>query len=306
MIGYKNVNHANNIDLISGASDGALLRLLETEFPEAEIVLWPRLGGSENRHAAVIVKDRSVMLFVKFYSNKDKYKTERIALAAIGERYTWPILPISGSDAGEPAWQSFPYVEVKAIDEATFPFYDWGVRLAELHSCEPPGLPRSQRAIDVVATRLELLGELSDPVAIRSAQHADTIWRRARAIVGDDAKRHEATPRLISNDFGFRNTFVRPDGQLALIDFEWATVGDPHWELGKAWDRELVSAGDRDIFLSGYRATIEDHSHWPDPATLWVTRFVACLAAIPYALRVNDQQFLDHSVATMNKLEWEL
>jgi aminoglycoside phosphotransferase (APT) family kinase protein len=246
-------------------------------------------------------------LFVKLYSNKAKYAAEYSALSAIGKRYSWTILPVAGSDSGALAWQSFPFIDLQPIDELAFSFYDWGVRLAELHSCEPPGsLARSQRAIDVVEKRLELLALLREPVAVKSAQDASAIWLRARGTVGDDAQHYQSIPCLISNDFGFRNTFLRPDGQLILIDFERATIGDPHWELGKAWDRELRSVSDREDFLGGYHARLSYRQDWPHRATLWVTRFVACVAAIPYALRVGDQEFLDHSIAVLRELRWEL
>jgi thiamine kinase-like enzyme len=124
----------------------------------------------------------------------------------------------------------------------------------------------------------------------------------------EELSNYDAPPVLLQNDFGKRNIFLRRDtGQLVVIDFERAGVGDAHWELGKLWDRELrEDPAIRHAFLQGYRAQrgLLDEE-WPDPALLWLIRFLATLTIFPYASRVGDRPFFEHGLLKLKLVEAE-
>jgi hypothetical protein len=267
----------------------ALAALVRAALPGADVTPLPPLRGSENAHAEARLPG-AAPLFVKVYRYPDRGAAEARVLAALGARYDWPVLPVASGDVGGVAWQAFPLLDLAPPDPV--PPALWGARLADVHACPPPeGLPRKPRAVADVPARLD---RLRDP-ALASA--ASALWDAVAGTVGAAAAARETAPVLLVNDFHLRNTAVRPDGVLTLVDFERAEVGDPHWDLGKVWDDGLTEEADRAAFLGG--------AAWPHGPTLWVTRFAAALAAIPYADRVGDPAFRAHAVAVLAALRAE-
>jgi hypothetical protein len=211
-----------------------LASLVQIEFPGAAVRIMPQMEGSENRHGVATVSNSTERLFVKFYSGREKYRVESAALGTLGSAYDWPILPVAGSDSTEIAWLAFPHIQLEQVTRSPQTLREWGTRLAEVHLSTPPGvLGVSPRAVDTVDQRLVKLAECSEmPVVAEATTAAERLWSRVRDTVGTEAREHHTRNRLLTNDFGFRNTYRLPSGVMTLIDFERATVGDPHWELG--------------------------------------------------------------------------
>jgi aminoglycoside phosphotransferase (APT) family kinase protein len=268
----------------------ALTALVRAALPGADVAPLPPLRGSENAHAEARLPDGTA-LFVKVYRYPERCAAERVVLGALGARYDWPILPVTSGAVGGVAWQAFPLLDLTSVEAP--PYGAWGARLADVHACPPPeGLPRKTRAVDQVGDRL---ARLRDP-AVASA--ASALWDAVAGTVGAAAAARETAPVLLMNDFHLRNTALRPDGVLTLVDFERAETGDPHWDLGKVWDDGLTEEADRAAFLAG--------AAWPHGPTLWVTRFAGALATIPYAERVGDPVFRAHAVAVLAALRAEV
>ncbi|MHB8244616.1 MAG: phosphotransferase [Acidimicrobiales bacterium] len=284
-----------------------LVALLAELWPAARVELHPPLRGSQNRHGRVFPDNGSQALFVKLYADAMCYETEERVLAALASNLSWPILPTGSGMHGGVAWRSFPLTQLSEVELNPRTLFIWGQRLAEVHGCDTPGeLERSPRAADVVVPRLERLDAYDLPEVVDAAQQAKRLWGRAEGTVGKDSLAHVDREVLLTHDFGSRNTKILPDGTMTLIDFERAGAGDPHWDLGKVWDQELKDGAQSRLFLAGYRSVLPETADWPHSATLWVTRFVAALAAIPYALRVEDQLFLRHAIWLLGRLETEL
>jgi Phosphotransferase enzyme family len=289
---------------IESAED--ILRAVRSLAPDAELEIQSQLAGSQNRHAIARFPNRPSW-FVKIYPEAERFSAERLVLAELGKTYSWPILPVAGSDQGPIVWQAFPLVELTAISPSPSVMREWGALLADVHAgAVPAGLLISARAVDVVEQRLARLDEYDLPSVRPTAGLARAIWDKAALTIGREAAAHHEPFRLLMNDFGFRNTYRLPGGQLALIDFERSVVGDPHWDLGKAWDRELANPEWAAGFLSAYHESLPGAAEWPHRPTLLVTRLAAALAAIPYALRVGDQPFMHEAYEVLQRVEAEL
>jgi hypothetical protein len=275
-----------------------LTALVRAVLPGAAVTALPPLRGSENAHAEARLPDGTA-LFVKVYADAAKCRAERLVLDALAERYDWPVPPVAGGES----WLAFPLLDLAPVTASPETLRAWGGRLAEVHACPPPGgLAEIGRAVDHVERRLDRL-RACDPAV---AATATALWDAVAGTVGAAAAERRTPPVLLSNDFGLRNTVHRPDGVLALIDFERADTGDPHWDLGRAWDIELTGAAERAAFLAGYRAVLPDATGLPHEPTLWVTRFVGAVGAVPYALRLGDPVFRRHALAVLDRLAAEV
>ncbi len=284
----------------------ALTALVRAALPGAAVTVRPPLDGSQNDHAEAVLPDGTA-LFVKVYGERDKHHAEGAALAALCARYDWPVAAVAEGLVDEVGWRAFPLLDLAPVEKSAALLAVWAQRLADVHRCPAPdGLDTNVRAVDQVERRLAKLRAVADtPTLAEVVERAAARWDAVRDTIGAEAAAHETPYRLLTNDFGFRNTCVRPDGAVALYDFERSGPGDPHWDIGKAWDRELADPADRATFLAAYRAALPDADDWPHPPTLWVTRFAGAMAAIPYALRVGADTFVRESVDLLARLEDE-
>jgi aminoglycoside phosphotransferase (APT) family kinase protein len=287
----------------------ALTALVRTALPGAAVTVRPPLDGSQNRHAEAVLPDGTA-LFVKVYGERDKHHAEGAVVAALCARYDWPVAAVGEGVVGDGeagvGWRAFPLLDLAPVEPSPALLAVWAERLADVHRCPAPnGLDTNVRAVDQVERRLARLRAVADTPVLAVADRAAARWDAVRDTIGAEAAAYETPYRLLTNDFGFRNTCVRPDGAVALYDFERSGPGDPHWDLGKAWDRELADPAYRAAFLAAYRAAMPDAGDWPHPATLWVTRFAGAMAAIPYALRVGADGFVRESVDLLTRLETE-
>lgn len=128
-----------------------------------------------------------------------------------------------------------------------------GAVLARIHALEPAGLPKvpersPARQIDIVR-RMTGLGPAPRPVFELGLR-----WLEERM---------PATPRkqLVHGDFRNGNFLVGPEGLRAVLDWEYAHIGDPMedvaflclkpWRFGKI-DAEVGGFGSRDTFYRAY------------------------------------------------------
>jgi aminoglycoside phosphotransferase (APT) family kinase protein len=123
-------------------------------------------------------------------------------------------------------------------------------QLALVHAIEPlPFLPRG----DVVARFYEELDSVGEP---HPAIEYGLAWVRERL----ESRR---APTFLHGDFRLGNVAVGPDGLVAVLDWEFAHVGDPvedvAWPLVRAWrfgadERRVGGVGDVEPYLERYNA----------------------------------------------------
>lgn len=246
-------------------------------------------------------------LFIKAYGHPERFAQEGVALNAVSRRSDWVLTPLVEGRLPRTglSWRAFPEISL-----SPFEFTREGCRtaarlLADVHGTEPASLrlPTKPAAWELVPERLR---RVSPWPAVDEL--AAGLARRAAHLLADLARGHGYRPRaqLLTEDFGARNIHVREDdGTALLLDFESAAIGDPHWDLGKVWDAELVEPSKREEFVREYGARTGSQD-WPDMQALWATRFAAALGIFPYADRVGDQSFFDHGIEMLRVLDAEL
>jgi aminoglycoside phosphotransferase (APT) family kinase protein len=284
----------------------ALTALVRAALPGAAVTARLPLDGSQNDHADARLPDGTA-LFVKVYGEREKHHAEGAVLTALCDRYDWPVASAAEGVVDGVGWRAFPLLDLTPVEPSPALLAVWAERLADVHRCPvPDGLESNVRAVEQVERRLARLRAVAGLRGLAGvADAAERLWDAVRETIGAEAAAHETPYVLLTNDFGFRNTCVRPDGVVALYDFERSGPGDPHWDIGKAWDIELRGPADRATFLAAYRAALPGSDGWPHPPTLWVTRFAGAMAAIPYALRVGADGFLRSSVDLLARLAVE-
>jgi thiamine kinase-like enzyme len=125
-------------------------------------------------------------------------------------------------------------------------------------------------------------------------------YERAQAVAGRiEARRGRPQPRPCHNDLLPAN-FVRDGGRLWLVDWEYAGMGDPYFDLGNfAVNNGLDEAGEREL-LAGYGGG--------DAAALVLMRFVsdfreAMWGVVQQALSDLDFDFRGYADEHFERLE---
>lgn len=127
-----------------------------------------------------------------------------------------------------------------------------GATLAKIHALgedDLPPLPRRDTAAMLDGVRV-----LLDRCPPRPAFELALRWCRQNAPAGE-------TLRLAHGDYRTANYIVGPEGLRAIIDWEFAHLGDPHGDLAflcmRAWrfgadEREVGGIGSREDLYRGY------------------------------------------------------
>ena len=133
-----------------------------------------------------------------------------------------------------------------------------GAALARIHALDPAPLdflPRPAEGASPAARVLQDSREEIDRIGgAHPALEAGLRWFAANAPAG-------AEPVLVHGDFRLGNMIVGPEGLRAVIDWEFASVGDPHedlaWPFVRDWrfgndGRRFAGISDGEDFLVAY------------------------------------------------------
>lgn len=129
-----------------------------------------------------------------------------------------------------------------------------GAALATIHSLGEDDLPPLPRR--GAAEKLEIVRALLDRGPSRPALELALRWCADHAPADDGL-------RLAHGDFRTANYLLGPEGLSAIIDWEFAHLGDPHEDLAfvcmRAWrfgadEREVSGIGRREDLYRGYEA----------------------------------------------------
>jgi aminoglycoside phosphotransferase (APT) family kinase protein len=133
-----------------------------------------------------------------------------------------------------------------------------GVALARIHALDPAGLeflPRPRAGSSPAAGVIERCREELDRVGgAHPGLEAGLCWLR------DNAPASSRTA-LVHGDFRLGNMIVGPEGLRAVLDWEFASVGDPHediaWPFVRDWrfgedSRRFAGISDGSEFLAAY------------------------------------------------------
>jgi len=140
------------------------------------------------------------------------------------------------------------------------------LRLKELHALP---LPQGVQRIDL---RAIVTGYWNTLLARAQAARAGSVRTRSRALRMIEDLQSDATECLCHNDVHHLN--VIDDGKLWLVDWEYAGIGDPYFDLASVCCYHAYSDGQRQQFLSDYlgqhRPAALDRLH----RTCWVFNYI--------------------------------
>ena len=172
-------------------------------------------------------------MLLKVYGTPARERRESHALTALGGRPGIPV-KIDGMGTEEESWALFKdpgQWSLGSLPESPEAAQRAGALLESIHASDPSKLSNLSRGIDAEWVDVD---------------HASTIRRlsRYRRRVGIDAELYadvaavpppEASDPLPAHTDPTPEQFVVDDyGEITLVDWEWATLAPPEWDLSKA------------------------------------------------------------------------
>lgn len=106
---------------------------------------------------------------------------------------------------------------------------------------------------------------------------------------------------LIHGDYHFLN-LLQQDGRLsAVLDFDWASSGDPSWDFRIDHEIEAEVPGSRDAFYAGYtsRRPLPD-GHWERVAFYRIGLYLDFLEMSAY----DPNEIAEHTAQLLHEVEW--
>ena len=193
-------------------------------------------------------------MLLKVYGTQARERRESHALTALGELPGIPV-KLDGVGTEEESWALFKdpgQWTLGSLPESPDTARRAGTLLESVHASEPSKLSNLSRGIDAEWVDID---------------HASTIRRlaRYRRRVGIDAELYadvaavpppEASDPLPAHTDPTPEHFVLDeDGAITLMDWEWATLAPPEWDLSKAvWLLGMqFGPAAADVLQEGYR-----------------------------------------------------
>ena len=170
---------------------------------------------------------------LKTYGTPARARRERHALEALGELPGVPEMLDRGSD-GEVHWALFADAgrwNLGALPENPGYARKAGEILRALHDSEPEAMSNLSRGIDQDWVAVDFVSTFRriERYRGRIGLSADAV-QRARTI----RPPYASEPRASHTNANPENFLVDDDGNLTLINWEWATLAPPEWDLSKA------------------------------------------------------------------------
>lgn len=212
----------------------------------------PTKSLATNHHFRIWRNEGSLLL--KVYGTPARERRETHALLALGGRPGIPV-KLDGVGTEEESWALFEdpgQWTLGSLPESRETARRAGTVLESVHASEPSKLSNLSRGIDAEWVDID---------------HASTIRRlaRYRRRVGIDAELYAdvaAVPPPTASDPLPAHTDPTPehfvvddDGNITLVDWEWATLAPPEWDLSKAvWLLGMqFGPAAADVLQEGYR-----------------------------------------------------
>jgi aminoglycoside phosphotransferase (APT) family kinase protein len=191
----------------------------------------PTKSLATNSHFRIWRDDGSVLL--KVYGTPARERRESHALAALSGRQGIPV-KLDGVSTEDEAWALFKdpgQWSLGSLPESAETAQRAGELLESVHTSDPSKLSNLARGIDAEWVDVD---------------HASTMRRlaRYRRRVGIDAELYSdiaavpppeaSSPLPAHTDPTPEHFVVDDDGNITLVDWEWATLAPPEWDLSKA------------------------------------------------------------------------
>ena len=242
----------------------------------------PTRSLAKNHHYRIWRDGTSVLL--KVYGTPARERRESHAIEALQDLGCIPVR-IDGSGVEEPAWALFEdpgQWSLGSLPASSDAARKAGVVLRSVHESDPKTLTNLTRGIDAEWVKVDF---------------ASTMRRlaRYRGRVGIDAELYEAMaatpppdasePRAAHTDPTPEHFILNESGAVTLVDWEWATLAPPEWDLTKAAWLLRIRAGTAaaDALQEGYGQTLDSVE-----MSRWIVYHAAMLLIYEAEQRMSD------------------
>ena len=242
----------------------------------------PTKSLAKNHHYRIWRDGTSVLL--KVYGTPARERRESHAIEALQDLGCIPVR-IDGSGVEEPAWALFEEPgqwSLGSLPASSDAARKAGVVLRSVHESDPKTLTNLTRGIDAEWVKVDF---------------ASTMRRlaRYRGRVGIDAELYEAMaatpppdasePRAAHTDPTPEHFILNESGAVTLVDWEWATLAPPEWDLTKAAWLLRIRAGTAaaDALQEGYGQTLDSVE-----MSRWIVYHAAMLLIYEAEQRMSD------------------
>jgi aminoglycoside phosphotransferase (APT) family kinase protein len=211
---------------------------------------------AKNHHFRIWREGASVLL--KVYGTPARERRESHAIEALRELDCIPVR-IDGSGTEEPAWALFEdpgQWSLGSLPSSADPARKAGAALRSVHESDPRALTNLTRGIDNEWVKIDFASTMRRLARYRGRVGIDADLYEAMAAVPPP---HASEPRAAHTDPTPEHFVLDESGTLTLVDWEWATLAPPEWDLSKAaWLLRIrAGSGPAEALQEGYGQTLD-------------------------------------------------
>jgi aminoglycoside phosphotransferase (APT) family kinase protein len=216
----------------------------------------PTKALAKNHHYRIWRGGTSVLL--KVYGTPARERRESHAIEALGELDCIPVR-LDGSGAEEPAWALFEdpgQWSLGSLPSSADPARKAGAALRSVHESDPKTLTNLTRGIDNEWVKVDFASTMRRLARYRGRVGIDADLYAAMAAVPPP---QASEPRAAHTDPTPEHFVLDESGSVTLIDWEWATLAPPEWDLSKAaWLLRIrAGSGPAEALQDGYGQTLD-------------------------------------------------
>ncbi len=216
----------------------------------------PTKSLATNHHFRIWRDGTSVLL--KVYATPARERRESHAIEALSGLDCIPVR-IDGSGTEDPAWALFEdpgQWSLGSLPSNADPARKAGAALRSVHESHPGSLTNLKRGIDSEWVEVDFASTMRRLARYRGRIGIDADLYAAMVAVPPP---QASEPRAAHTDPTPEHFVLNESGAVTLIDWEWATLASPEWDLSKAaWLLRIRSgSGSADAFLEGYGRTLD-------------------------------------------------
>lgn len=223
-------------------------------------------------------------LLLKVYGTQARERRESHALEALKRLDGIPV-KIDGSGSEEPAWALFEdpgQWNLTSLPGSPDAALLSGQLLKSIHESDPTGISNLSRGIDSEWITIDFASTMRRLARYRGRVGIDVELYAAMAAVPPPKA---SEPRASHTDPTPEHFLIDESGAVTLVDWEWATLAPPEWDLSKAAWLLGVRSGSKAAasFLEGY-----EHSLSLRQMSRWIVYHAAMLLIYEAEQRMSD------------------
>lgn len=255
----------------------------------------PTKSLAKNHQYRIWRDGTSVVL--KVYGTPARERRETHAIEALRNLDCVPVR-IDGNSTEEPSWALFEdpgHWSIGSLPATSDPARKAGVVLRSLHEANPPALTNLTRGIDNEWVKVDFDSTMRRLARYRGRVGIDAdLYAAMTAVPAPEA----SEPRAAHTDPTPERFIVNDSGAVTLVDWEWATLAPPEWDLSKAAWLVRLRAGSAaaDALQEGYGQMLD-----PVEMSRWLVYHAAMSLIFEAEQRMSDAGAESHA-DTVNEI----